>query len=201
MCFCYNIDKKKDFEKLEQFIAISCLNSFLFCPASIYFQKLYSDLDGLTYESEAITQGKINHEAIDNKKYSSRKDVLCGTEVFSNKLQLQGNIDIFDIKSGLLTERKTKIKFLYDGYIFQLYAQYYALTEMGYNVKKLKLYSMSDNKNYPIPFPDDNPEMKKKFFELLEKIQNFDLESFEPTNIKKCQSCIYEPSCDRSLVC
>ena len=82
---------------MEQFIAISCLNSFLFCAVSVYFQKLYSDLDGLTYESEAITQGKINHEAIDNKKYSSRKDVLCGTEVFSNKSQLQGNIDIFDI--------------------------------------------------------------------------------------------------------
>lgn len=71
---------------------------------------------------------------------------------------------------------------------------------MGYDVKMLRLYSMDDNKVYPIPFPDDNLEMKNKFERLLINIREFDFETFHQKNSKKCAHCIYEPACDRTLL-
>ena len=38
---------------------------------------------------------------------------------------------------------------------YQLYAQYFCLREMGYEVEKLKLYSLDDNKVYEIPLPNE----------------------------------------------
>ena len=100
-----------------------------------------------------------------------------------------------------MTERKNKIVELYDGYIFQLYAQYYGLTEMGYIVKKMRFHSITDNKNYNIKLPNENLEMDKKFRKLLIEIREFDMKNFVQTNTKKCEKCIYEPSCDRSMLC
>lgn len=102
-------------------------------------------------------------------------------------------------KTNELVERKKKINVIYPGYIFQIYAQYFGMIEMGYSVKKLKLYSMDDNKNYPIPLPEDEPEKLKKFEGLIDAIKNFSLSLHFSPNIKKCQRCIYRNLCDQSL--
>ena len=67
-----------------------------------------------------------------------------------NNVRIIGKIDIYDKKKELLVERKKHIKEIYDGYVFQLYAQYYCMTEMGYNVSKLQIRSCDDNKIYKI---------------------------------------------------
>ena len=108
---------------------------------------------------------------------------------------LYGKIDVFDTEKGILTERKKKIKNIYDGYIFQLYAQYFSLVEMGYSVNKIRLYSMDDNKMYPISKPEDDNEMFSKFKKLIDDINNFDIDSFRQSNQVKCSNCIYEPLC------
>lgn len=36
---------------MDDIIIISNLNDFIFCPASIYFHKLYGSQDNLTYQS------------------------------------------------------------------------------------------------------------------------------------------------------
>lgn len=46
--------------------------------------------------------------------------------------------------------------------MMQLYAQYFSMIEMGYEVKKLKFYSMEDNKMYPIKLPYDDFDMYSK---------------------------------------
>ena len=139
------------------------------------------------------------HLSIDNKKYSTRKDVLQGLPVFSSKYSLCGRIDIFDRAAGILTERKKRVKKIYDGFVFQVYAQYYCLTEMGYSVKKLYIYSMDDNKNHFIPLPKDDPLRDRDFKNLLKKIHSFNLaDKFSP-NINKCKSCIYQNLCDCGL--
>ena len=71
-------------------------------------------------------------------------------DVYCEKYRLLGKIDIYDGKKKILRERKRQIKQVYDGYIFQLYGQYFSLIEMGYEVDKMELYSMIDNKKYPI---------------------------------------------------
>ncbi|MBO4405430.1 MAG: type V CRISPR-associated protein Cas4 [Alphaproteobacteria bacterium] len=183
----------------ENSILISQLNDFVFCPVSIYFHALYGNLDKTLYQGAAQIDGTHAHQAIDNKRYSSRKNVLQGIDVYSDELNIRGKIDVFDVDSGVLTERKNKIVRIYDGYVFQLYAQYYALTEMGYTVKKIRFHSMSDNKNYDIKLPSEDTEMDKKFKSVIKAMKEFNMESFHQTNIEKCRNCIYYPACDRSL--
>lgn len=183
----------------EEPIIISNLNDFVFCPASIYYHQLGSSLDKILYQNKAQIDGSFVHEKIDSQQYSTSKTVLQGISVYSEKYNLIGKIDIFDTKSKVLTERKNKITKIYDGYIFQLYAQYFSLKEMGYDIKGLRLYSYSDNKNYKIKLPENDPDMLSKFNALIKNMFNFNLENFKQTNSLKCKTCIYSELCDRKL--
>lgn len=184
----------------EGLILISQLNDFIFCPISIYFHNLYNNEDNRLFQRTDQVEGRASHKSIDNQTYSTRKDVLLGIDVFSEKYGLIGKIDMFDCATGILTERKKKIKNIFDGYVFQLYAQYYCMEEMGFNVSGLRLYSMDDNKVYPVLLPDSNLDMRHKFFDVLNRMSTFDVGVFEQVNKEKCKGCIYEPICDRSLI-
>ncbi len=180
---------------MEQPIKISYLNDFIFCPASIYYHGLYEELDTSVFQEIDQIRGKFIHEKIDHAAYSTRKEMLQGIEVYSDKYRIIGKIDIYDGANKTLTERKNKITTIYDGYIFQLYAQYFALKEQGYDIQKLRLYSYSDNKMYPITLPEDDHEMLAKFETLITNITGFDLQGFYQNNIEKCERCIYSPLC------
>ena len=181
-------------------ISISNLNDFVFCPVSIYFHAVESDTEKLTYQDSFQINGSAAHERSDTGAYSTQKDMLQGISVYCEKYDLSGKIDTFDIKNGILTERKKRIKTVYDGYVFQLYAQYFALQEMGYSVSEIRLYSMDDNKTYSIEKPEDAPEMFKKFEKLVNDLGSFEFENFVQTNSLKCKMCIYEPLCSFSAL-
>ena len=185
---------------MDDAIIISNLNDFIFCPVSIYFHNLYGNRATITYQCSDQINGSKAHESVDNKTYSTKKSVLMSLDVYCEKYNLVGKIDMFDISTGILTERKKTIKKIYDGYIFQLYAQYFALKEMGYDVKRIQFHSISDNKNYMISLPEDDLDMFEKFEKTIQKIKDFKIENFNQNNIEKCKHCIYEPACDRGLV-
>lgn len=130
------------------------------------------------------------HEAIDKKSYSTRKNILQGMDVYSEKYGICGKIDIYDEEKKSLIERKKHIEIIYDGYVFQLYAQYYSLTEMGYEVNELYFYSSDTNKKYKIPLPKDDCVMNEKFEKVVEAINNYDLNKFRQTNANKCRRCV-----------
>jgi CRISPR-associated exonuclease Cas4 len=185
---------------MEREIPISYLNDFIFCPRSIYYHQLYGQLSTRLYQREPQIAGIYAHKSIDKKRYSTSKSILQGIDVYSSNYGIYGKIDTFDSKIGLLTERKKKIKVIYDGYVFQIYAQYFALDEMGFYVSQLRLYSMDDNKSHYIPLPHENLIMKDKFDLLINDLKNFNLEddSFV-ANPNKCKKCIYSNLCDFSL--
>ena len=166
----------------EHPIAIANLNDFIFCPVSIYFHALDAEADVILFQDTVQLNGTFAHKSIYDATYSTRKDVLQGMAVYSEQYNLSGKIDIFDIQQGRLTERKKKIKTIYDGYVFQLYAQYFCLQEMGYDVKEMRLYSISDNKTYQIALPSDNPPMFQKFIQLLKAIDEFNFTTFQQEN-------------------
>lgn len=181
---------------MEDYIQISKLNDFIFCPKSLYFHGIFENYSEKTYHEAPQTKGKIAHENIDKGKYSSLKKIMQGTDVYSDKLGLCGKIDIFDKETGELVERKYLIKKIYDGYIFQLYAQALCLNEMGYKVKKLFFHSLSDNKRYEIKFPDEDVE--ERLISLVSKINNYDIfTDHEQINVKKCDNCIYKSLCHK----
>jgi CRISPR-associated protein Cas4 len=179
---------------METPIKISNLNDFLFCPRSIYFHNLYLDNDEKVFSGINQSAGKIAHKNIDQKKYSSRKNILEGIDVFSEELNLVGKIDLFDVEKGELVERKNKISKIYDGYLFQIWAQYFCLVEMGYNVRFLNFYSLKDNKKINIGLPSE--EDKERLKDLIRRIDEFNLNEEFSQNIKKCENCPYKELCD-----
>lgn len=183
---------------MDDLIRITELNDFIFCPASIYFHNLYGSMDKMIYQNTDQINGTAAHEAVDERHYSSKKDIITGLEVYSEVYGLVGKIDILDNKRHMLRERKKKIKTVYDGYVFQVYAQYFALKEMGYRIEKIELYSMDDHKTYDIKLPENDEKMFAKFNSTIDKMKHFVLEDFAQDNIDKCKRCIYEPACDRS---
>lgn len=186
---------------MEETILISYLNDFIYCPISIYFHKLYGDREKLLYQREEQLNGTKAHETIDKNIYSTSKDILQGIEVYTQKYNIIGKIDMYNKKEKTLIEKKNYINKIYDGYVFQLYAQYFALKEMGFDVEKIKLYSISDNKTYNIKLPEADLNMFEEFEQLVKDIREFDMQKFKQNNVKKCENCIYEPACDKSLKC
>ena len=115
---------------IDDYIAISTLNDFNFCPYSIYLHNVYMDTDEGLYHAIPQTRGKIAHQSIDTKKASNRKDDLQSFPVFSEKYRLMGKVDMFKKKEKLLIERKYQLKQIFQGQIYQLWAQYFCLLEM-----------------------------------------------------------------------
>jgi len=184
---------------VEPYIPISFLNDFIFCPRSIYFHQLYGRSDESLYHSTDQSEGKAAHATVDAKTYTTAKKVLQTIEIYSQTYGLGGKIDTFDTATGVLTERKKKIKVIYDGYIYQLYAQYHCLVESGYEVHAMRLYSMDDNKVYPIALPSQDKAHQSAFESLLQQIRIFDMSAPFAVNPNKCFRCIYRYLCDVAI--
>ena len=162
---------------------------------SLYFHSLYDNFHKKTYQEKPQIRGTIKHESIDKGVYSSAKRYMQGLAVYSSKYGLMGKIDIYDKETKSLIERKAKIKKIYNGYRYQLYAQMFCLQEMGYKVEKLFVHSLMDNKRYKVDLPtkDDIEEFEK----LIKEINNFNPSSFDKKiNKNKCDNCIYRELCN-----
>lgn len=184
---------------MEPYIQISQLNDFIFCPKSIFFHKLYGKYSVSLYHERPQTAGKLAHETIDKGRYSSLKRYIPGLELYSERCNLCGKLDIYDLETHSIIERKNRIKKIYDGYIYQLHAQYFCMIEMGYTVKNLFLHSLQDNKRYPIDLPND--ESTKLFDELVQSINRFDpAQKGFSQNPEKCRRCIYSELCDSCAI-
>lgn len=179
---------------MEQYIQISKINDFIFCPKSVFLHSIYEGFDESTYHDTPQIVGKINHENIDNGTYSTAKKFLQGLPVYSRQYNVMGKIDIYDSEKKYLIERKTKIKKIYDGYKYQLYAQYFSMKEMGYEIEKLFLHSLNDNKRYEIPLPDSKEI--NKFERVIRWMQKFDI-LYDQVEVSpaKCDNCIYRNLC------
>lgn len=181
-------------------ILFTQLNDFMFCPASIYYHNLYGEADKTAFQSETQINGTYAHKSIDEHTYSSKTSILQGIMVFSEKYGLVGKIDVFDVSTGVLTERKRLIKNVYEGFVFQTYAECLSLREAGYTVNEIRLHSLSDNKSYKVDLPEKNEDMFSRFVKLIDDMRDFCIDDFKQDNVEKCRNCIYEPACDSSLL-
>ena len=96
--------------RMDDLIPISYLNDFIFCPVSIYFHQLYGTQERLTYQCRDQINGTAAHKTVDSSTYSTRKNILQGISVYSEELRLIGKIDVFYQDTGILVERKKRIK-------------------------------------------------------------------------------------------
>jgi CRISPR-associated protein Cas4 len=178
---------------MEPYIQITKLNDFIFCPHSLYLHTIYDEFENSTYTDVPQKIGKLKHETIDNNTYSTSRDWLQGMPVFSRKYGLAGKIDLYNQKTHALIDRKNKIGHIYEGYKYQLYAQYFALIEQGYAVKTISLHSLSDNKSYQVELPSAQDEIG--FQKLVEAIKSYKPTQDPDISPKKCERCIYNSLC------
>ncbi|MCZ2140840.1 MAG: type V CRISPR-associated protein Cas4 [Bacteroidia bacterium] len=183
---------------METFLPISYLNDFVFCPYSIYLHQVFDNTSDEVYSASPQQTGKAEHVHIDTCNTQNRQanSVLKGVYVISNQLGLYGKIDTYYPNQKKLVESKYHIQTIYRGYYYQLWAQYFALIEMGYPIIDLSFYSIKDHKTYPVKIPADTE--KQELRNHIRKIAHFDFENFNNTNSVKCAHCIYAALCDKT---
>lgn len=153
------------------------------------------DTDEDLYHATPQTKGKIAHSYIDNKS-STKKNEICSLSILSNELGLYGKIDIYKKEEKKLIERKFQLKNIYRGQIYQLWAQYFCLIEMGYEVDEIAFYEISTNKTINIPLPTQID--KQELINFIKLFKEFNPAQEIRTNRQKCLHCIYCNLCDKT---
>lgn len=153
--------------------------------------------DETMYHATPQTQGRVAHATVDNKTASNRADDILALPVYSEEYGLMGKIDLYKRKEKKLIERKYQLKQIFQGQIYQLWAQMFCLKEMGYDVEALAFYETSTNRMIPVAMPTNQDIEEFKNF-----IQRF--RSFDPSsttfiiNPNKCRHCVYCNLCDKT---
>ena len=107
-----------------------------------------------------------------------------------------GKVDIYRKKEKLLIERKYQLKHIFQGQIYQLWAQYFCLQEMGYKVERMAFYETSSNKMIPIDLPNEKEVIQ--FSAFIERFHRFNPSQAISINPNKCRHCIYCNLCDKT---
>lgn len=183
---------------MDDYILISTLNDFTFCPYSIYLHNVYMSADTEVYHAAPQVRGALAHDATDRKSSSTRKGVLLALPVFSEQYHLMGKIDVYRVEEKKLIERKYQLKRIFQGQIYQLWAQFFCMREMGYEVETLAFYEISTNTMLPIALP--SPAEEQQFAAFIADFLSYDPSSPITPNPNKCTHCIYCNLCDKTEV-
>jgi CRISPR-associated protein Cas4 len=149
------------------------------------------------YHATPQTRGRIAHESVDNKSASSRREDILSMSVCSNELGVMGKIDLYRGATQCLIERKYQLKQIFRGQIYQLWAQYFCMIEMGYPVSSLAFYEMSTHKTIPVELPGEAG--RNELMGFIQRFKTFDPNSEITVNSNKCSHCIYCNLCDKTL--
>ncbi|MBQ8223515.1 MAG: type V CRISPR-associated protein Cas4 [Bacteroidales bacterium] len=182
---------------MNDYILISNLNDFIFCPYSIYLHNVYMETDEELYHAKPQTKGKIAHKTIDEKTSTSKNEIQS-LPVSSDELGIMGKIDVYKPNEKTLIERKYKIKQIYRGQLYQIWAQYFCMKEMGYEVENLAFYEISTNKTISLDLPTEIEKNELESF--IDKFKMFDPSESIQINENKCRHCVYSNLCDKTSV-
>ena len=67
---------------MENYIPISKINDFLFCPKSLYLHSIYESFSEKIVHSKYQVEGRFKHKSIEEKSYSTAKRFIVGKEVY-----------------------------------------------------------------------------------------------------------------------
>ena len=182
---------------MEDYISISQLNDFIFCPYSIYLHSVYMEADEDRYHATPQVRGRQSHESVDRKS-DAHRHILQSLPVYSESLGLMGKIDQFDTSSQRLIERKYELKQLFRGQQYQLWAQYLCMLEMGYLVSEIAFYEISTRRMMLQPLPTILEIVELTDF--IERFRGFDPNTKITINPNKCRHCIYCNLCHNTDV-
>lgn len=181
---------------MNEYINLSSLNDFCFCPYSIYLHNVYESTDKELFQAAPQVRGSLSHQSIDTKQASTQKEILLSLPVYSETYHIMGKIDLYDREKGALVERKYKLGQIYRGQLYQLWGQYLCLIEMNYEVTSLAFFEISTHKTIPIALPSSQDLVEFKQF--INRFLSYDPLTPLSTSINKCRHCIYCNLCDKT---
>ena len=138
------------------------------------------------------------HAPSDSKSSSTKAADIYNLPIYSERFGLMGKIDVYHSDRKQLVERKYQLKQIFQGQIYQLWAQMFCMREMGYEVESIAFYEISTNKMIPINMP--TKEEEKQFEEFIKRFHAYKPELSLPINENKCRHCIYCNLCDKTVV-
>ena len=156
------------------------------------------DADEDVYHATPQVRGRNAHAAVDTKSTTPSSDRLESISVYSHELGVYGKIDVYNKVKHSLVERKYQLKQIYQGQIYQLWAQYFCMVEMGFIISKLAFYEISTRKTTYLNLPGDLEKMELLSF--IKQYNDFNPRTFNKANANKCAHCIYLNLCDKGKV-
>lgn len=180
---------------MENYLTITTLNDFIFCPYSIYLHQIYDANKEETYHSIDQSKGKRLHDFIDNNiEVKSWKNAF----VYSEKWKIYGKIDDYNPKTKELIEYKSTVAIVFQGYYYQIWAQYLCLQEMEIEVEKLAFFDFKTQNKIELPLP--TAQQITQLQNHIKKVQRFDFHTEIQINSNKCMRCIYNNLCEKSTL-
>lgn len=150
------------------------------------------------FKAKPQVEGTIAHSATDSGKSSTKKDDLFSLSVYSNELGVMGVIDVYRREQKLLIERKNNLKKIFRGQLYQLWAQYFCLVEMGYQVEQIAFYEITTNKMLYQQLP--GAAEKAELMAFVDKFKHYSPENdIFRINHNKCVHCIYCNLCEKTF--
>ena len=179
---------------MEEYIPITHLNDFLFCPYSIYLHNVYQGAEDQAVKAAPQLSGTKAHK----RKEESTPDgaLMLSMPVLSEELGIYGIIDEYDPLGGVLTEYKNHINKVFEGQLVQVQSQAICLAEMEYTLKALRLADLSTGRTVPVRLPTEADRQRIK--ELIGRYKSWSPENRLEVNPAKCRKCIYSALCDKS---
>ena len=80
--------------------------------------------------------------------------------------------------------------------MYQIWAQYLCMKEMGYDVERLAFYDISTNRMIPVSLPTKTDILQLTF--LIDAILLYDPSEPPYVSTNKCRRCIYCSLCDKT---
>lgn len=154
------------------------------------------EVDEDLFHATPQTKGKLAHLCIDNKSYSTKSSDLTALPIYSEELGIMGKIDLYKQDRKLLIERKFQLKRIFRGQIYQLWAQYFCMIEMEYDISQIAFYEISTNKMTYVDIP--TYENKQELINFIKQFKEYNPANPIVTNPNKCSHCIYSNLCDKT---
>lgn len=181
---------------MDDFILLSELNDFIFCPYSIYLHNVYMDSDEDLYHAVPQQRGRNAHAAVDTHAYSTRKGDITSMSVRSEEFGIMGKIDIYRGAEATLIERKYELRNIYRGQLYQLWGEALCMMEMGYEVRQIGFHEIVSNRFTPIALPSQAD--KEELRDLVRRFRDYSPNDPLQVSPNKCAHCIYCNICDKT---
>lgn len=187
--------------KDEEFIQLSSLQHFVFCPrqcALIHIEQVW-------VENLFTAEGKIMHENAHKEQIENKKDVRIerGVALFSMRLGLSGKADVVEFRKIIGTKKLQPFPVEYkrgkpkmdDCDKVQLCAQAMCLEEMiGVNISEGAIFYGKTRRRCEILFDET---LRSKTEETIRAVHKFIAAGIMPKAVftKKCDSCSLNEVC------